>query len=140
MKTGSRDSLMEAMLSERTWAVVGASPNKSRFGYRIYCTLKAHGYEVYAVNPDCGSIDGDPVFPDVTSLPAGVACVDMVVKPEIGKRILPAISAAGIRYVWFQPGTMDPELLKMAEELGLEVVDRGCVMARLGGMPGGCRG
>lgn len=140
MKTGSRDSLMKTMLGEKKWAVVGASSNKSRFGYRIYCTLKAHGYEVYAVNPGCESIEGDPVFPDVASLPVGVACVDMVVKPEIGKRILPAISAAGIRYVWFQPGTMDSELLKMAEDLGLEVVDRDCVMARLGGMPGVCRG
>jgi predicted CoA-binding protein len=38
-------------LTYRRIAVIGVSPDRQRFGNRIYFNLKSKGYEVYAVNP-----------------------------------------------------------------------------------------
>lgn len=137
MKTNNAAELMKTMLEKKTWAVIGASPRKDRYGYKIFNALKRNGYEVYPVNPGCDFIGTDKVYATIEDLPKAPDCVDMVVKPELVKRLLESIQKAGIKYVWFQPGTMDDEVIRMAEELGLEAVTRGCVMAELAAMKGG---
>jgi hypothetical protein len=39
------------MLEQKTWAVVGATQNEDKFGYKILMRLRAAGHETYAVNP-----------------------------------------------------------------------------------------
>lgn len=127
----SQEERREAMLEKKIWAVVGASQHKKNFGYKIYKTLKRFGYEVYPVNPGCDIIDGDKVYPRIGDLPVVPECIDMVVKPEIGIRLLDSFKKTGISYVWFQPGTINDEIIKKAEEMGFEAVTEGCVMAEL---------
>ncbi len=127
----SQDELKVIMLKKKTWAVIGASHHKNNFGYKIYKTLKKFGYDVYPVNPGCQTIDGDKVYPKIGDLPIVPECVDMVVKPEIGIRLLDSINKAGILHVWFQPGTIDESITKKTEELEIEAVREGCVMAEL---------
>jgi len=119
------------MLEKKTWAVVGASQHKKNFGYKIYKTLKRFEYEVYPVNPGCETIDGDKVYSRVGDLPLVPECIDMVVKPEIGIKLLDSFKKAGIKYIWFQPGTIDEAIIKKSEEMGFEAVTEGCVMAEL---------
>jgi hypothetical protein len=136
-KMNSQKERKEEMLKKKIWAVVGASHHKKNFGYKIYKTLKRFGYEVYPVNPGCETIDGDKVYPRVGDLPVVPECIDMVVKPEIGIRLLDSFKKAGIVHVWFQPGTIDEEIIKKAEEMGFEAVTEGCVMAELNGRANG---
>ena len=49
-------------LAEKVWAVIGATHKTDKFGYKIYKCLKEHGYEVYPVNPNVTSIDGDTCY------------------------------------------------------------------------------
>jgi len=126
-----QDELKEIMIGKKTWAVIGASHHKKNFGYKIYKTLKRFGYDVYPVNPGCETIDGDKVYPSIGALPIVPECVDMVVKPEIGIRLLDSIKEVGISHIWFQPGTMDEAIIKKMKELELEAVTEGCVMAEL---------
>jgi len=127
----SQNEIKEMMLGKKTWAVIGASHHKKNFGYKIYKTLKRFGYEVYPVNPGCETIDGDKVYASIGDLPVVPECIDMVVKPEIGTRLLDSIKKAGVSHVWFQPGTMDEAAIKKTEELEIDAVTEGCVMAEL---------
>ena len=52
-------------LAEKVWAVIGATHKTDKFGYKIYKCLKEHGYEVYPVNPNVTSIDGDTCYPSL---------------------------------------------------------------------------
>jgi predicted CoA-binding protein len=74
----------EDYLNKKTWAVVGASDKRDKFGNRIYRRLKLAGYKVYAVNPGLQTIDGDPCYPNLASLPAKPDVIDMVVNPARG--------------------------------------------------------
>jgi predicted CoA-binding protein len=119
--------LEELMLEKKIWAVVGANQNPEKYGNMIYRKLKTKGYEVFAVNPVYNSIDGDVCYKDIASLPRLPEVIDMVVSPKRAKPIIQEAARLGIKYIWFQPGTYDDEVLKLSKELGLEVV-QACVL------------
>jgi len=117
----------ESMLEKKVWAVVGASTNPEKYGYRLYRKLKSRGYSVYAVNPSYDVIGGDKCYRDLTSLPEIPQVINMVVSPERGKLIIEEAAKLGIKYIWFQPGSCDDDLLKLTEKLGMESV-QACVL------------
>ncbi len=128
---GEIERIKEEMLDKKVWAVVGASPNESKFGYKIYKKLKDRGYEVYGVNPKYDEIDGDKLYKSIADLPMKPDCVDMVVNPKLSKKAVEDIANTGIEYVWFQPGTFDEDVIELAEEKGLKYVYYDCVLVAL---------
>ncbi|WP_026477976.1 CoA-binding protein [Alkaliphilus transvaalensis] len=119
------------MMSKKVWAVVGATPDQQKFGYKIYKKLKDHGYKVYGVNPKYTEIEGDLLYKSIAELPEKPQCVDMVVNPTVTMATLEDIHKSGIEYVWFQPGTFDEEVIDKAEALGLKIVYYDCVLVEL---------
>ena len=119
--------LEEEMLEKKVWAVVGANQNEKKYGNMIYRKLKLRGYNVIAVNPLYDLVDGDKCYENLSSLPQKPDVVDMVVTPKRSKLILKEAKRLGIKYIWFQPGTYDDEVLKLAKDLGLEFV-QACVL------------
>lgn len=122
--------MIHAMLEEKIWAVVGASDNPTRFGYKIYQTLKQHGYTVYAVNPGLEKIAEDPVYKDLQSLPGKPAVVNMVVNAKAALKVLEEMKELDIKNVWFQPGADAKAVVQKAQELGLTIVED-CVLVAL---------
>jgi predicted CoA-binding protein len=122
-----RDIITEAV-NCRVWAIVGASEDQSKFGNRIYRDLKQAGYEVYGVNPNAASVDGDPTWPRLADLPVKPDVVDVVVPSFVGRQIADDAAAAGIRIFWLQPGAESRELIAHAQALGLDVVHHACAM------------
>lgn len=117
----------ETLLEKKVWVVVGATPNRDKFGYKLYQKLKTKGYRVYAVNPFYPDIEGDPCYPDISCLPEVPQVINMVVSPKRAKVVLEEANRLGIRYVWYQPGSYDQDLLDMTKKLGIEYV-LGCVL------------
>ncbi|MBI4260837.1 MAG: CoA-binding protein [Actinobacteria bacterium] len=70
-------------LAKRRIAVTGVSRNPKGHGANlVYRRLRERGYDVFAVNPSAGEVEGDPCFPDLGSIPGGV---DAVVRQEEGR-------------------------------------------------------
>lgn len=124
-------ALIDEMLNLPVWAVVGATQNNSKFGYKIWKRLKEEGYEVYGVNPFYSAIDGEVCYPDLRSLPKKPDCINMVVAPDKGKAFIEEAAAMGVTKVWFQPGTFDQALIDYAETLKLQIVYHNCVLVEL---------
>ena len=112
-------------VGRRTWAVVVASDNRAKFGNRIYRVLRERGYTVYPVNPTLATVEGDPAYPDIASLPVGVEVLDIVIPPQRVPPVLDQAKAAGITRIWLQPGAESPEVIAHAAALGLEVIAGG---------------
>lgn len=121
----------ESMLEKRVWAVIGANNDPDKFGNIIYNRLKSEGYEVYAVNPSYDKVEGDPCYPDLASLPKKPEVLDMVVSPKRGRAFIEEAAALGIKNIWLQPGTYDPELLTLIKEKQLTAI-QACVLVALG--------
>ncbi len=123
--------MREKMLQCKTWALVGATGNKDKFGYKIFRAMKDAGLQVYPVNPGLQEIEGEPCYAALADLPVKPEAVDLVVAPKIGAGILRQCAELGIKKVWFQPGADNAELLELATELEIEFVHDACIMIEL---------
>ncbi|MBZ4656071.1 MAG: CoA-binding domain protein [Thermoanaerobacter sp.] len=119
---------VEEAMQRKVWAVVGALPRESKYGYQIYRTLKLNGYTAYPVNPKFQEVDGDPCYESLSSLPVIPEVVDMVVPPNRGGQYLEEAAKLGVEFIWFQPGAESEELVEKAKNLGLKVIYNTCVM------------
>lgn len=119
---------VEEAMKRKVWAVVGALPRESKYGYQIYRTLKLNGYTAYPVNPKFREVDGDSCYDSLSSLPVIPEVVDMVVPPNRGERYVEEAAKLGVEFIWFQPGAESEELVQKAEDLGLKVIYNTCVM------------
>jgi predicted CoA-binding protein len=117
-------------------AVVGATDNPAKFGGRIYRNLKGKGYRVLAVNPGRETVDGNPCYPSLAALPEKPTIVDVVVPPEVARRVLEQCLALGLTRVWLQPGSEDAAVLDFAARSGLMVRAGDCIMTATGPLPG----
>ena len=120
------------MLNLKKWAVIGFTDDKNRYGYKIFKKLKDKGYIVYGVNPKFDEIDGIKVYNSIKDVPEKVDCISMVVNPKIASKALDEIAELGIKYVWFQPGTFDDDVINKAKNLNLEIIYYECVYVDLG--------
>jgi uncharacterized protein len=114
----------------RTWAVVGASPDRARDSNRITAMLESRGYRVIRVNPNW-----DEAVPSLAEVSEPVDVVDIFRRSdEAGVHVDEAI-AIGARAVWMQLGVVDEAAAERARTAGLQVVMDRCPaieMPRLG--------
>lgn len=122
---------VETMLAMKNWAVVGATDNQEKFGYKIFKALKAAGYNVYPVNPGINEIHGEKCYSSLADLPSVPEVVNVVVPPKVGEQIMNNCAEIGIKNVWLQPGANAKNVVEMAKKLGLNVVDQHCVLVEL---------
>lgn len=126
------DSLIQKMLNENNWAVVGVSANMHKYGYKVYKRLLQEGYIVYPINPNCEQIEGVACYPRLNDLPRLPGAVSVIVPPTAGIAILEEAADLGIKRLWFQPGAQSDQIIRRADELNLEIVYNRCVLVELG--------
>ena len=122
------DQAIETFIQGKRIAFVGVSRNPKKFGYSAYQELKARGYQVFPVNPAAQDIDGDRCYPSLEALNEKVDGVLVAVPPREAAKILREASRAGIRNVWLQQQSESPEALAAAEELGLSLISKKCIL------------
>ena len=109
-------------------AVVGATDNPGKFGWKIYTDLKAKGYRVVAVNPGRATVDGDEAFHSVADLPEPPDIVNIVVPPPRTLRVLDDVAELDDAAVWIQPGAADKAVRDRVAELGIPALIDACIM------------
>ncbi len=123
------EQTIHSFLSARPIAVFGVSRDPEKYGYKVYRTLKEKGLKVYGVNPRASEVDGDPLYPDLQSLPEAPQAIVTVVPPEVTRSVVEQALQAGVRLIWMQPGSEHPEAIEKAEQAGATVVHGGpCIM------------
>lgn len=125
------EKIIKDMLEQKKWAVVGATQNTSKFGYKIVKKLVDHEYDVYPINPRYDQVDSLKCYPSLDELPVDVDCISVVVSPEQSEKVLEMALEKGIKRIWFQPGTFTPELIEKAEDAGIATVYFNCVLVEL---------
>jgi hypothetical protein len=113
---------------ETTVAVVGATDNPSKYGYVIYRDLKRKRYRVFAVNPRRATVDSDPAYRDLKSLPEKPTIVNVVVPPPVAASVLRECLELGLKNVWLQPGAESPENLAFLQENDFNYLANACIM------------
>jgi predicted CoA-binding protein len=107
------------------------SPKSSRPSHQIGLDLLRRGFSVIPVHPTAGQVVGLRAYTSVDAIPPDVRVdiVDVAVSRDHAGPIADQAAKIGAKVIWFQPGAENPEAECRAQELGLEVVSRRCIMA-----------
>ena len=102
--------------------VIGASENTDRYSNRAVRKLKAYGHDVVAVGLREGEIDGIKIHADKPAA-ANVDTVTMYVGEKNQPQLYDYIFSLNPKRIIFNPGAENPELEKLAEAKGIEVME-----------------
>ena len=143
---------LERFVQPESVAVVGASPNPSSQGGRLYANVRTHSRvsgQVYAVNPNYQQIGADPCWPSIADLPDGVQ-IDVALLMVNQTLVLPTLRECARRQIPFaivmssgfseagpQGARLEQEIKSLCRETGLRVYGPNCpgfvnIRARLG--------
>ena len=118
-------------LGQKRIAVTGVSRTPKSHGSNIvYQRLRARGYHVFPVNPNADTVEGDPAYLDLKSIPGGVAAVVIGTRPEIAEQTIRECADLGIKLVWmhrsFGGGSVSDAATEYGRAHGITVIDGGC--------------
>jgi len=114
--------------SVKSIAMVGASPDKTKFSYGVLRVLNETGYDMIPVNPRPGlkEIRGMKVYPSLASINRPVDMVEVFRRSEDLMSITKEAIAIGAKVLWAQIGVVNHDAAALAEEAGLQVVMDRC--------------
>ena len=116
-------------------AVVGASPDRAKFGNKAVRAFARAGFEVYPIHPRAERVEGLRAYPSLDDLPPGpLDRVSIYVPAAAALGVLDQAARRRIGQVWLNPGADAPEVVERARVLGLEVV-RACSILAVGEHP-----
>lgn len=119
------------LLKLQNWAVIGASNKEERYSYKIIQQLVKNGNNVIPIAVKDTTIQGIKAYKSLLDYEGDIDVVNFVVNPKIGLKVLDAVIEKGIKHIWLQPGSESDELVKKAEENGIDVT-KACVLVVLG--------
>jgi predicted CoA-binding protein len=120
-----------AFLANKRIAVTGVSRAPKGHGSNaVYKRLRDRGYEVFAVNPNADTVEGDACYHDLKSIPGGVGAVVIATRPETAEATMKECAELGIKQTWmhraFGAGSVCDQATVYGRENGITVIDGGC--------------
>jgi predicted CoA-binding protein len=120
----------ELLRTMKRWAILGLNENPQSYANLIYDRLLKRGKTVAGVNAMYSQLPGKEVYTSLHKLPFKPDVVVSVVRPEVGLFYLEEMRNYGMKILWLQPGTVDENLLKRAQEFKIETL-QACVLVSL---------
>jgi hypothetical protein len=118
-------------LAKKRVAVTGVSRDpKGHGGNIVYQRLRDRGYEVFAVNPNADTVEGDACYHDLKSIPGGVEAVVLGTRPETAQATVEECAELGIEHVWMHrsvgSGSVSEAAAEYGRQHGMTVIEGGC--------------
>jgi len=123
------DEYLQGILrSVKTIAIVGASPDKTKFSYGVLRVLHETGYKIIPINPKFGlrEIRGLKVFPNLSAVDEKIDMVDVFRRAEDLVEVAEESINIGASVLWGQIGVVNYEAATLAESAGIKVVMNRC--------------
>ncbi len=129
------DAKVNDFLAQKRIAVAGVSRKESHHpvGNLVYRRLKSTGHDVFPVNPNIQTFEGDRCYPDLRSIPGGVDGVVIITRPETTEQIVRDCSDAGVHRVWMHQSmakgsSVSPAAVDYCRQHDISVIAGACPM------------
>ena len=124
----TNEYLQDILKSVKTIAMVGASPDKTKFSYGVLRVLHETGFDMIPINPrlDLEEIRGLKVYPNLAAVDRPVDMVEVFRKPQDLYGIAEEAIQIGAKVLWGQIGVVNYDAARLAEKAGLKVVMNKC--------------
>ena len=95
---------IEVFLNTSTFAVAGASQDRSKYGNKVFRALVASGRTVYPLNPTAPEVEGHPAFASIAELPAVPESLSIVTPPHVTRQVIQQAIVASVKNIWSTRG------------------------------------
>lgn len=109
-------------LAGDSFAVIGASTNRAKYGNKVLRSYIQNGRRVYPVNPRAEEIEGLKAYPSLADLPEKVHGVSIITPPKITEQLVQEVIDLGIKHIWMQPGAESDAAIATARDAGINVI------------------
>lgn len=118
--------IVPLLQTPHTFAVVGASQDRAKYGYEVFETLLRHGHTVLPINPKYAEIDGVPCYPSLPDLPHNPDVVLTAAPASVSEKIAETCTALGIPIFWMPPGPETDAALEICKQNGVTAIHGFC--------------
>ncbi|KAK0546253.1 hypothetical protein OC846_002689 [Tilletia horrida] len=105
---------LKTFFTSEAYAVVGASKDPAKFGYKVLKWYENAGLPVTPVHPKESEIEGLKTVASLNELPSGSApktSVSVITPPKVSLGVVQSAVEQGINAIWLQPGAEDAALV-----------------------------
>ena len=124
---------VEDFMAQKNIAIAGVTrnrPNEAANG--IYRKLNVAGYNVFAVNPNTETAEGDKCYPDLKGVSERLDGVVIVTKPSVAESIVQECAEIGVPRVWmhrsFGAGSVSDSAVEFCQKHNISVIAGACPM------------
>ena len=127
-KEYSAKYLADVLASVKTIAMVGASPDPTKFSYGVLRVLHEQGFKMFPINnkPEIKEIRGIKVFPTLDAVDQPVDMVQVFRRSEALYGVAEEAINIGAKVLWGQIGVFNKDAATLAESAGMQVVMNRC--------------
>jgi len=126
----SEIKIVKKILSFKTIAVVGMSPNPERPSHYVSLYLQNHGYKLIPVNPSQTEIIGLKCYASLLDINERVDIVDVFRRSEYVNLIAQEALQIKAKALWLQDNVISLEAKKLAEKNNLLFIMNDCILRR----------
>jgi len=126
------DPIINAVLKPKSIAVIGASTNPDKIGYKVVENLKNCGYQnpVYPINPDAEEILGYKCYPNIKDVPYVVDMAVVTVPAgfvrdvtrDSGEKGVKGLSIITSGFSEVGDHALEEEIVQIAHEYGMRII------------------
>ncbi len=112
-----------------TYAIVGASNNPEKYGYKVTKHLKESGHNVIPINPKEQKIQGIKACKTLNDCNTKIDTVIFIVPPAVTEQVLKDMPKQ-IKKVWMQPGSESENAINYCKDNNIECTHNACLMLK----------
>jgi predicted CoA-binding protein len=121
MKNEKRD-----FWSSKSYAVVGVSDKKGRFGNTVFKELQKRGYRVFPVNQRLNLFEDQMCYNSLSEISDPLDGAIIITRSEGAKKAIRECINLGIKKVWLYPGSKCGEAINLAKENDIALIYKVC--------------
>lgn len=104
-------------------AVIGASPDRRKFGNQAVRAFVEAGFTVIPITPHHAAVEGLAAYPSVADVPGPIDLATLYVPPAVGETLVDGIADRGIAEVWVNPGAESDALRARFRARGIQPIE-----------------
>ena len=111
-----------------TYAVVWASNNTEKYGYKVFKDLTEKWFNAIAINPNENEILWETSYPTLSDFEWKIDVAIFVLSPNFSLPVLEEVKNLWINKVWFQPWAESNNCIEFCEKNNIEYIANACIM------------
>lgn len=124
---------IDSFLACQRFGVVGASPDRNKYGNKVLRAYLQKQRDAVPVNPNATEVEGIPCVAKLGQIDPAADAISIITPPPVTEKIVDEAIELGIKHIWMQPGAESDAAEHTARAVGINLISSGpCLLVVIG--------